>query len=73
MNGRYEIQIKGHLDSDWHEWFSGFTFTHQPDGTTLLKGQVRDQPALHGLLMRINQLGLPLLRVEQINAEISDE
>lgn len=73
MNGRYEIQIKGHLDSDWREWFAGFTFTHQPDGTTLLQGRVSDQPALHGVLMRINQLGLHLLRVEQINLEVDDE
>lgn len=73
MNERYEIQIKGHLDLDWLEWFAGFTFTHQPDGTTLLCGQVSDQPALHGVLMRINQLGLPLIRVEQVNLEVNDE
>jgi hypothetical protein len=73
MNERYEIQIKGHLDSDWYEWFSGFAFAHQPDGTTLLQGQVNDQPALHGLLMRINQLGLPLLRVERINSQVDDD
>ena len=69
MSKRYEIHIKGHLDSDWAEWFAGFTFRHQPDGTTLLQGQVSDQPALHGLLVRINQLGLFLIRVEQIDKE----
>ncbi len=73
MSAKYEIHIKGHLDTDWMEWFAGFTFTHQPDGTTLLKGLVSDQPALYGLLMRINQLGLSLLRVEQMNMEVHDD
>lgn len=73
MNEQYEIQIKGHLDFDWQTWFTGLTITHQPDGTTLLQGQVSDQPALHGLLTRINQLGLTLIRVEQIDMEVSDE
>ncbi len=65
----YEIQIKGHLDSDWDDWFVGFSFRHQKDGTTVLQGLVSDQPALHGLLVRINQLGLELLRVERIETE----
>ncbi len=73
MNGQYEIQIRGHIDLDWQEWFAGFDFTHLPDGTTLLRGQVSDQPALHGILLRINQLGLPLVRVEQINVEDQNE
>ena len=73
MSSSYEIQIKGHLDSEWAEWFAGFILTHQPDGTTLLRGLVSDQPALHGLLTRINQLGLLLLKVEQIEMEIQDE
>lgn len=66
MSRTYEIRIKGHLDRAWAEWFPGFVFTHQPDGVTVLSGQISDQPALHGVLMRINQLGLPLLKVEQI-------
>lgn len=73
MSSSYEIQIKGHLDSEWTEWFAGFTLTHQPDGTTLLRGVVSDQPALHGLLLRVNQLGLPLVRVEQVNLEVDNE
>ena len=71
MSEFYEIHIKGHLDLDWKEWFSGFTMNHQPDGTTILSGLVTDQPALHGLLMRINQLGLPLIRVEKIDMEVN--
>lgn len=74
MTAEYEIQIKGHLDLEWDEWFSGFTFTHRPDGTTLLRGRVIDQPALHALLERINQLGLPLVRVEEMKPEeLNDE
>lgn len=73
MNERYEIQVKGHLDRDWDEWFAGFTLTHQPDGTTLLHGLVSDQPALHGLLTRMNQLGLHLLRVEQVTMGEEDD
>lgn len=73
MSEHYEIHVRGHLDLDWEEWFAGLCFTHLPDGTTLLHGQVSDQPALLGLLLRINQLGLPLLRVEQMNKEVQDE
>lgn len=73
MRANYEIQIKGYLDREWEEWFPGFIFTHQQDGTTLLSGAVADQPALHGLLTRINQLGLTLLRVEQVFLEAQDE
>lgn len=73
MSDRYEFQIKGHLDLDWDVWFTGFTFTHQPDGTTLLCGPVIDQPALHGLLKRIDQLGWTLLRVERVETEQHDD
>ena len=73
MTGSYRIRIKGHLDSSWAEWFDGLTITHQDDGTTLLIGPVSDQPALHGLLARINSLGLPILLVEQIEKEKNSE
>ena len=62
----FEIQIEEHIDLDWEVWFDGFTISQETDGTTLLQGSVIDQAAIHGLLMRINQLGLTLLRVEQI-------
>lgn len=71
MTDTYQIRIKGHLDSSWTDWFDGFTFDHQPDGTTILTGPVADQPALHSMLTRINGLGLPLLLVEQIE-NVSD-
>lgn len=65
MNGIFEIHIKGHLDVEWQDWFEGFSITHLPDGTTLLRGEVADQPALHSLLLQIGQLGLTLLKVEE--------
>jgi hypothetical protein len=60
---RYEIRVKGHLADRWAAWFDGMTLTRQADGTTLLHGPVADQSALHGLLRRISDLGLPLLSV----------
>ena len=65
----YRILIKGHLDAEWADWFGGFPLNHQEDGTTLLTGPVADQPALHGLLAKIHNLGLPLLLVEQLDNE----
>ena len=69
MAHTYRICIKGHLDPSWADWFDGFTLSHQPDGTTLLIGSVSDQPALHGLLARINSLGLSLILVEQLDVD----
>ncbi len=65
MNLEIEIQIEEDIHSDWQVWFDGFILSREIDGTTLLQGSVSDQAALYGLLMRINQLGLTLLRVEQ--------
>jgi hypothetical protein len=60
---RYEIRLKGHLDSRWAAWFDGLTLTHGSDGTTLIHGPVADQAALHGLLQKTRDLGLPLISV----------
>jgi len=60
---RYEIRIEGHLDARWADRFDGLTFTHESDGTTILSGPVIDQAALHGLLKRVRDLGMPLLSV----------
>ena len=73
--GLYEIRIVGHLDSRWADWFEGLSFTHQSDGTTILCGPVVDQAALHGLLRRVRDLGLPLVSVtllEPERAEVAD-
>jgi hypothetical protein len=59
----YEIRVKGHLDGHWSEWFAGLTITDLPAGETLLAGELVDQAALHGVLARVRDLGLPLLAV----------
>lgn len=66
MNDEFEIVVQGHIDLEWDDLFEGFSFEHLPEGTTLLRGEVVDQPALQGILMQISTLGWTLLRVEQI-------
>ena len=61
--GLYEIRIKGHLDDRWADWFEGLTITLEDNGDTLLTGPVVDQAALHGLLRKVRDLGMPLLSV----------
>jgi hypothetical protein len=61
--GLYEIRIKGHLADRWVHWFEGLTITLEEGGNTLLSGPVVDQSALHGLLRKVRDLGLPLLSV----------
>ena len=62
----YEIRLKGHLDDKWAEWFEGLTITRADNGETILRGPVVDQAALHGLLRKVRDLGLPLLSVTHI-------
>jgi hypothetical protein len=61
--GHYEIRIKGHLADRWVHWFEGLTITLEEGGNTLLTGPVVDQSALHGLLRKVRDLGMPLLSV----------
>jgi hypothetical protein len=63
----YLIRVKGTLDPSWSEWFDGMVVEATVDGNTLLTGPIRDQTALHGLLGKIRDMGLPLLSVEQLN------
>jgi hypothetical protein len=66
---RYEIRLAGHLDSRWATWFDGLSLTHASDGTTVLHGAIGDQAALHGVLQRLRDLGLPLVSVTQLDPD----
>jgi hypothetical protein len=65
--GRYEIRLKGRLEARWAAWFDGLTVTQDSDGTTVIGGPVADQAALHGLLQKTRDLGLPLISVNYLN------
>jgi len=61
--GQYEICLKGHLGTRWAAWFDGLSIAHGTDGTTTIYGPIADQAALHGLLQKVRDLGLPLISV----------
>jgi hypothetical protein len=65
-SGLYEIRIKGHLNDRWAEWFEGLTITLEDNGDTVLTGPVVDQAALHGLLKKVRDLGMPLVSINFI-------
>jgi hypothetical protein len=66
-SGFYEIRLKGHLNGRWADRFEGLTITLEDNGNTLLTGPVVDQAALHGLLKRVRDLGMPLLSINFVN------
>ena len=68
----YQIIIKGHLDSEWSEWFEGLTITMADNGATILSSRLADQTALHGVLIKIRDLGLPLLSLTRIDPDLSE-
>jgi hypothetical protein len=68
-SSRYEIRIGGRLAPRWATWFDGMTLTPACDGTTVLAGPVADQAALHGVLARIRDLGLPLIAVTRLDTD----
>jgi len=61
--GQYEIRVRGHLAPRWAQWFDGMPLTRHDDGTTVIQATVADQSALHGLLRKVSDLGLPLVSV----------
>ncbi len=65
-DGRYEIRLRGHLETRWAAWFDGMTLSHERDGSTVLSGPVLDQAALHGLLQKVRDIGLPLVSVTRV-------
>ena len=64
----YQIRIKGHLGREWTDWFGGLTIRLTDNGETLLTGSVVDQAALHGLLKKVRDLGMPLVSVSPIKS-----
>ena len=67
--GLYRIQIRGHLDQRWADWFEGMTITHEAGGTTMLFGPIVARAALHDLLTHMRDLGLTLVSVNQVARE----
>ena len=68
----YQFRIKGHLGQQWMDWFEGMTIKLEEDGNTLLTGPVIDQAALHGLLKKVRDLGMPLLSVNSVELSQQD-
>ncbi|MCA1706890.1 MAG: hypothetical protein LC808_27960 [Actinobacteria bacterium] len=68
----YQIRIKGHLDRRWTDWFGGMTITLEENGYTLLTGPVVDQAALHGLLRKVRDLGMPLVSAIRVKLGQAD-
>jgi hypothetical protein len=66
---QYEIRVTGHLNSRWAAWFDGLSLTWADDGTTVIRGPIVDQAALHGVLQKLRDLGIPLISVAQLQPE----
>jgi hypothetical protein len=68
----YEIRVQGHLDQRWSEWFEGLAISYNDDNSTLLRGPLVDEAALHGVLIKIRDLAVPLLAVNRVEASASE-
>lgn len=65
---QYEIRVEGHLGTRWAAWFDGLDVTTEDDGTTVLRGSIVDQAALHGLLQKLRDVGIPLISLTPVDA-----
>jgi hypothetical protein len=65
----YEIRVQGHIEASWSSWFDGLSLHHEGNGDTVLRGTIVDQAALHGVLGRIRDLGLPLVSVRRVTSD----
>ena len=63
---QYEIRVEGHIGARWEAWFDGLGIADEDDGTTVLRGSVVDQAALHGLLQKLRDVGIPLISLTQV-------
>lgn len=70
---RYEVRVHGHLDDRWSSWFDGMAIHWESDSTTTLRGSVADQAALHGLLAKVRDLGIPLISLRTADARRDGE
>lgn len=68
----YEIRVKGQLDQQWSAWFDGLSISYDSEGTTLLRGWLPDEAALHGILAKVRDLAVPLLSVNQVIADTEE-
>lgn len=68
---QYEIRVEGHLGTRWAAWFDGLAVIREDDGTTVLRGSVVDQAALHGLLQKLRDVGIPLLSLTPIEVPLT--
>jgi hypothetical protein len=68
----YQVRVDGHLDQHWSAWFGDLTLTHEDDGTTTLAGLVADQAQLHGLLIKVRDLGVTLISVAVVDPTLTD-
>lgn len=68
----YEIRVQGHLDQRWSAWFDGLTISYEGDKITVLRGPLADEAALHGILIKVRDLALPLLSLSRVAAQGPD-
>lgn len=66
---QYELRVKGHLGDRWAAWFDGLSLTNSEDGSTVIRGPVIDQAALHGVLQKLRDIGIPLISLVQLRPE----